>query len=777
MKRVLAVLLLLGITSAQGQTYLTRAELKKPLSEVVEKQLAEFVERCAVEKRKQLTAHMEEVIAAVDAVTKLTGEERAALEGPTREAVDAAVKAWVPQGTVAMRAYLSRTSEIAANRHITQWKPELAGLNEPVEDWAPPHEDAAWLTVLQKTLGDVRFKAWKASEAEKQAETEKEIQGYLERWVRESRGPMNEDLVARIGLMQTKLELDEKTQAGLKRAAEGLLDRIVGVERKRAFGMLRAMPAAARQSIMGRSYFYIRFDRPRGDAWDRRWEEVAAKVLPAEAMDQWRKILAKEKQDEEAEFAKLIKPSEVYARQQMESLMTAEIDSITTEVKVDEKRVEELRKLSSAAIEEALNLGRKQWMKQVRNYSAAERKRMGANSYFGLSEEQRAPTLPVWKEGLKKVLTQDERVRMEEGLRQRERRSVLALSRACLAEMDQSLMLNEAQRRKLQPLIETQMEPLLEQRRQEYWSYNAQQLFQSAGKLPEESLRGTLDEAQMERWRALVKVSASTRPTEAAKGEKTAVADMEAAISKHLYEMFVTERQKALELMMPHVEEAGRVLSLPDATMAELTTAAKGAVEHSLGYWRQNTERYVRQAVQTATPQNVLQALAGTERVNFSRRGDEHLPESMEVWKSALRERLNEEQRGALEKMAQERADYRLDAMAAMTVAELDRRRRLDGAQCAKLEPVLKKVLADYRPDIERYMSTNWFLQYYYALVPVAGVAEKDLVAVLTPEQWKSFKDRDLPDAMQYWEGIENNHKNRVKKEGGGDGGLGIDDE
>jgi hypothetical protein len=202
-------------------------------------------------------------------------------------------------------------------------------------------------------------------------------------------------------------------------------------------------------------------------------------------------------------------------------------------------------------------------------------------------------------------------------------------------------------------------------------------------------------------------------------------------------------------------------------TVAELTTAAKGAVEHSLGYWRQNTERYVRQAVQTATPQNVLQALAGTERVNFNRRGDEHLPESMEVWKSALQEKLNEEQRRALEKMAQERADYRLDAMAAMTVAELDRRRRLDGAQCAKLEPVLKKVLADYRPDIERYMSTNWFLQYYYALVPVAGVAEKDLVAVLTPEQWKSFKDRDLPDAMQYWEGIENNHKNRVKKEGG----------
>jgi hypothetical protein len=88
--------------------------------------------------------------------------------------------------------------------------------------------------------------------------------------------------------------------------------------------------------------------------------------------------------------------------------------------------------------------------------------------------------------------------------------------------------------------------------------------------------------------------------------------------------------------------------------------------------------------------------------------------------------------------------------------------------------------LTEYQPDIERYMSGAWFLQYYYALVPVAGVPEKDIQAILPAAQWKLCKERDLPDAMQYWEGIENNHKNRLKQGANGNrvffnGGVIID--
>lgn len=780
MMRLVLTLWLLGFVAAQAQTYLPLSELKKPLSEAVEKTLAEFVERCAVEKQKQLTTHMAEVLKAVEATAKLTAEETAAMQDPTKKAVESALTAWKPQAVVAMRTYLSRTSDLAAKRLINVWKPDASGLNEPVDNWAPPEQNAEWLAALRKTLGEERFKAWSDADAQARKKTDEVIHRYLERWVRESRGPMNEDLQAQIEQMKTKLALNEGQVAALKKAAEKLLDRITEAERQRAAAMLRPMPTEARRNILKRSYFYIRFDRPRGAAWEKQWEDAAAQELSAALIVQWRKTSAEERGKIETELAEMVKPSEVYMRQQMEQTMLTEIDNLTTELNLDKERQGRLKKLSETAIEESLKLGRKQWLEQARNYSATERQRMRANTYFGLNEEQQAPALPVWKDGLKQVLTEAERTRMTTEKEQREQRSLVALSRACLTEMDRALMLSDTQRTKLEPLLPPLLEPLLEQRRQQYWSYSPQQLFQNAGKAKPESVREILDEVQWKRWQELTASnSSSPRNTSETNGTQPEVPDMEAAISKHLYKMFLAERKKALDAMLPQVEEAQRVLALPEETVKQLTTAAKGAVEQSLGYWRQNTERYVRQTVQSATPKNILQLLAGTARVSFGR-GNSDTPQATEVWQTALKEMLTPAQSKHLEAVAQARQGFRLRAMAGMTVAELDRRRRLSSEQCAKLEPQVQKVLAEYQPDLERYMSTNWFLQYYYAMVPVAGVPEKEMQGILTPQQWKLCKDRDLPDAMQYWEGIENNHKNRLKQGGNGNqfffnGGMIID--
>ncbi|WP_461784444.1 hypothetical protein [Prosthecobacter sp.] len=757
---------LLGLVCAQAQTYLPRSELKKPLSEAVEKTLAEFVERCAVEKQKQLSTHMAEVLKAVDAAAKLTADETTVMQEPTKQAVEAAVKAWKQPGVVAMRTYLSRTSDAAATRHINGWKPDLAGLNEPVEGWTPPEQDTEWLAALRKTLGEARFKTWSDASAQEQRKIDEEISSYLERWVRESRGPLNEDLQTQIGLMKTKLALNEEQVTALKKAAERLLDRITEAERQRSTAMLRPMPTEARRNILNRSYFYIRFDRPRGAAWEKQWEEAALQVLSAALITQWRQTSAEERGKLETELAEMVKPSEVYLRQQMEQTMMTEIDNLSTELNLDKERQERLKKLSDEAIEESLKLGRKQWLEQARNYSTAERQRMRANTYFGLNEEQQAPALPIWQDGLKQVLTEAERTRMTTEKEQREQRSLVALSRACLAEMDRALMLSDAQRTKLEPLLPPLLEPLLEQRRQQYWSYSPQQLFQNAGKAKPEPVREVLDEVQWKRWQELTASnSSSPRNTAETNGTQPEVPDMEAAISKHLYQMFLTERKKALDAMLPQVEEAQRVLALPQETVKQLTTAAKGAVEQSLGSWRQNTERYVRQTVQSATPKNILQLLTGTVRVSFGR-GNGDTPQATEVWQTALKDMLTPAQSKQLQTVAQARQGFRLRAMAGMTVAELDRRRRLSNEQCAKLEPQVQKVLAEYQPDLERYMSTNWFLQYYYAMVPVAGVPEKEMQGILTPQQWKLYKDRDLPDAVQYWEGIENNHKNRLKQGG-----------
>jgi len=781
MTRLVLAALLLGAVSAQGQAYLTRAELKKPFSEKVEKALEDLVARCAEEKQKQLTTVMEEEIKAIDAKAKLAADEKTALQEPSKQAVLAAVTSWKPKATEAMRTYLSRTSDTAAIRHITQWKPESAQ-NEPVEDWTRPQDDAGWIAALKQTLGEDRFKRWQEADAKERKKTDEEIHQYLERWVRESRGPMNEDLQAKIEQMKTKLALPEERVTALKKTAESLLDQITEAERKRAAAMLRTLTPEARQNLTGRSYFYVRFDRPRGEAWEKRWQEAVTKVLPAAMIAEWSKSSAEERGKAESELADMIKPSEIYLRQQMEMALITEVDTIVSELDLDKERQDRLKKLSNEAVEESLKLARKQWLQQARNYSATERQRMRTNSYFGLNDEQQAINLPFWKEGVKKILTEAERTRMSTEHEQREQRALNALASACLAEMDRALMLDDLQRAKLEPLMAELMKPLMEQRRGQYWSYSPQQLFMAAGKLKQDQLNTLLDAVQLKHWKELTSSSNSSGSRASnPSGTLPEVPDMEAAISAHLYKMFVAERKKVLATMMPHVEEAQRVLKLPDTTVAELTTAAKGAVEQSLQYWRQNTERYVRQNVQSANAKNILQALAGTERVSFGR--NEGGPQDTNLWKEALKQALDESQMQKLEQTAQARRDHRLKAMAAMSVSELDRRRRLTNEQCGKLEPLVRKVLAEYQPDIERYMSGAWFLQYYYALVPVAGVPEKEIQAILPASQWKLCKERDLPDAMQYWEGIENNHKNRLKNGGNGNanrvffnGGLIIDE-
>lgn len=770
MTRLLLAFLLLGCACASAQAqapYIPRAQLKEPLPEAVEKALADFVELCALEKQAQLSAQMDAVMKAVDGAVKLTPEEKAAMQAPTQAAVAAAVARWKPAGVLALRTWLSRTSEAVARRQIAQWKPSQAGLDEPVEDWTLPQDTAEWQAALKQALGAQRFEVWLQASAKASAQKAKEIQGYVERWVRESRGPLNEDVQAKAGLMKARLELAPDMAAALAKAGEAFVDGITEKERRRGEAMLRSMPDDSWQRVFGRSGCCLRFDRPRGDLLDKLWTEAAAAVLPQNTMARWGEIAKEERRKENAELAELIKPSAAYHRQQMEMAMTLEIEGLTADLALGKERQQRLKKLADQAVEAALKQAQKAWLLQSRGYSAADRKRLQGRVSFGLSDEQQAQAHPVWKEGLKEVLAEDEVQRLEREGEERQQRMLRAVAHACLAELDEAVMFSAEQRARLEPLVAATLEPLLEQRRHQYWSYSTQMLFQYASKIEDQDLRAILDALQMSRWQEAVAAANPQPRTGPLPGGETSpeVPDMEAAISAHLYKMFTAERKKVMAQMMPRVEEAARVLGLPEAAVARLTVAAKGAVEDSLDYWRMNTRRYVTQAAQSATPQNIAQVLAGTERVSFGR-SRENLPESMESWTLALRQELTPAQLRRLQAVAKERMTYRLQAMAAMAVGELDRRRRLNSGQCAKLEERLQKLLADYILDLERHMSPSWHLQYYYAMVPAAGIPEQEMQAILNPQQWKFFKERDLPDAMQYWEGIENSHKNRLKQGG-----------
>lgn len=760
-----------GMALAQG---LPLEERRKPLSEAVEKTLSDFVQSCMPEKQKQLAAQMEELVKTIGSTVSLTAEETTTLQAAAKQAVETTLKSWRPRAQEAMRTYLTRTSDAAAIRHIGMWQPEKAGPNEPVSDWVPPDQDAAWLATLKTTLGPDRLSTWNEADLKSRRQAESALSTDLERWVRESRGPLNENLRAKIELMKKKLDLSDAQVTALGKAADAMLDRLCSAERKRASAMLLALPPTARSYILDRNIFYISFDRPSPDAWNQAWSTEVATVLSSDVATQWQGIQKDDRKKEEDEYNAMIKPSEQQAEQRMQMDMDSEIDGVVQALSLSKERETTLRQLSKKAIDESLQKARKGWLQQAKNYSAEDRKRLRGRIYFGVNEDSQAIKLGTWTAGLRKLLTEAEfkRLTVENALR--EQRSSLALARACLTEMDQTLMLTQEQRQKLEPLLMEAMKPLLEQRRQQYWNYNSSQLFLSAAKVKAEDLGGILDEVQRRRWKELAELgrnSSRVSPPDMS-GSFAEVQDVEAATSRHLYKMFLAERKRTLDVMMPHLDEASRLLSLPPPAVSRLTTAAKGAVESSLEYWRQMTESYVRQAAKNATPQTLMQVLAGTERSGAAAHTDTR-PQNTQLWQSALQTALTSSQLNKLRQSWDQRHSYRLQAMASMSTSEVDRRRRLSADQSARVLAAVQQVLAEYQPDIERSMTSHWFLQYYHALVPVAGVPEKELQAILTPEQWKLCKERDLPDALQYWEGIKSSHDQRLKR-GAQSGGEGI---
>ncbi|MFM7605690.1 MAG: hypothetical protein ACKO8Z_10910, partial [Prosthecobacter sp.] len=222
------------------------------------------------------------------------------------------------------------------------------------------------------------------------------------------------------------------------------------------------------------------------------------------------------------------------------------------------------------------------------------------------------------------------------------------------------------------------------------------------------------------------------------------------------------------------VGDAKRVLNLPEEKLKRLTTAAKGSVEAAMQEWRTQVESWVRNSVERATPATVKATLANLARTSYNVQGKG--PHMQDPWKETVTTLLSSSEQKAWKQVVDDRQAYRVAAIATLSVNELDRRRRLTPEQVKKMHQLMSTVLDEYLPVIERYMNHAWHLQYYYALLPLAGVKEADLKATLTERQWKLIQERDLPDALQYWEGIKSYHKQRQEQGGNTTGGEGIFD-
>lgn len=762
--------------------FTTRADSKKSLGPDSEKGLEKLADDGLAGKKEQLTQQLEWALGLAEKEVKITKDEKAAIVKDAEPLIESAIKAWRPRYIESLRFYLvSYTDDASAARRIAQWKMDQAEKRLTVEGWTLPDLSPEWQELVKKHLGAERGAQAIAIRAKQRAEVKKEMESFLERWASTGRVPMDEELRLLIESLRKELKLDQPKVDELFTAAKKLVDEHVASELVAGMDLLSSLPEEQRLVAMGQgNSFGTRFVRPKGIDLEKKWAETITSLVGAESVKQWQKLVAEQKTKEEAELVDSLKPSEQQAQMQMEELIGREVDSYVSGLNLDDERKKELEALAKQAVTASIDASKKQWIKTIQGWSAADRKTR-KNYYFGVNEDDQPPKQKLWAEGLKKLFSEDELQRMQAGVSERKTRMSGALAAATLAEMDKTLALSVKQRADLEPLLRPLMEPLLRDETQEYWSYQAYQLFNTAAKVDEKKLATILDESQLKQWKTLV--SASPNYTRSGgvtvnSGELDAEEekpDIEVEISRHLYQLGVNERKRLLEVMLAQVGDAKRVLNLPEEKVKRLTTAAKGAVESAMEEWRTQVESWVRNSVERATPGTVKATLANLARSSYNVQGKG--PQTQDRWRDTVTALLSESEQTAWKKVLDARKAYRTATMATMSVNELDRRRRLTPEQVQKVHQLVSAVLDDYLPDIERYMNHTWHLQYYYALLPLAGVKEADLKSTLTERQWKLVQERDLADAVQYWEGIESYHKQRMEQTKDADGGAVLFDE
>ncbi|MBK8093200.1 MAG: hypothetical protein IPK32_14740 [Verrucomicrobiaceae bacterium] len=756
----------------------TRMESMKPLGPQSELALAKLADDGIPGKRDQLMKQMQWAIEVMKKAADITEAEKTALLEDAKKPIEAALTAWKPRYIESLRFYLVREEADAAQaRRVQQWRMDQAEKRLTIAGWTLPDLLPMWQEAVKARLGPERGELALAAREAKRVALEKELHTFLETWGTNNRGSMDEELRACVEDMKKELQLDAKQTDALFEAARQLVDAHVAAEIIAGADLMRSLPEEQRLVTMGRNNsFGTRFVRPTGIDLENKWKQIAAALIGADRVTKWAAALEKQKAKDEEQIIDSLKPSEQQTRTQMEELMDREVDGLATALDMDTARRTQLQALAKKAVDASIDAAWKNWRRNMSKWSAIQRRIRRQNTYLGVVTDDQPQKQPVWLEGLKNIVTAEEQQRVKDEATNRKARMGVALARITLIEMDRYMALDATQRSSLEKLILPHMQDILREESEQYWSYSTTQLFQAAAKVDTKTLTTLLDEWQRTRWEKLRANPPDANNNSSNSGQVPTISDedpaaspeaepldVEVETSRHLYKYSNAERQRRLDLMLARVEDARRTLTLPAEKTARLRTAAKGAVEADMREWRVSVESWVRSAVQRATPENVRQTLASMERSSFGGRQTGG-PEKQEIWQRTLSSLLSESERTHWTRVQTEREAARLTALASMTTQELDRRRRLSATQHEKVTQLVTAVLKDYLPDIERYMSHSWYLQYYYSLLPLAGVKDADLKAILTERQWKAVEDRDLPDAEQYWEGIENYHKQRLER-------------
>jgi len=509
-------------------------------------------------------------------------------------------------------------------------------------------------------------------------------------------------------------------------------------------------------------------------------ETIKASLSPAQ-FTEWEKIADDKTRIQLKEITGHLKGSVDRMNEQFKGGMDTVIGEIATVLTLPGERLDKLKNKAADIVNRSVDAWREQQINAIRAMGETERRQLLARegvSYSTTSSKlQRPEYQPEWKALLKAELSEAEFQRLEAAQKERSARRNKALAMLLVSEIDKRIGLSTTQRERLLPLALNpsrnliRLNPTGEEGDEEAiegaanWNLQPAYFNAAALKMPEAEVRAVLDPAQWPHWQDYCKnnqenVYQQIQVKAATDGKEE---DLDGLVNEYLHKSAQYAEQRLVKNMRIRVEDVTRIVKLQPEAVAQLTLAARGAIERTMETNRDSLNVMVNNHMN-----NNLQGLGGEEfrnqlaalgnmGENISRNKNPH---DHPLWTDSFKSILTPEQYAIWQSELNARSAFRDQVTTAMVTAELDRQLRLTKEQFDKLERLIAKIIKDYSPTIINHIGiANGYWNSGNILVPIAGIPEDELNAILTAEPAKTVKARLLAQTRPIWKNLQLNHE------------------
>lgn len=784
-------MLSLALIFVGGSSYLLKAadapNIQKaketPLAPEIEKALADYADRSAPAKAAQFQKQITKVVEAIDSKVHLTAEERASLDEASQKAVTEAVKIWQPQLVKEMRLDVKTTDVNTAVARIARWRAEPTAIYRFVDKAPPAEQMSSWNAALKASLGAERFALWDEEVKKAKAQRAREVREYVTAEADKEGSALERDMTSHIDLLAQEVHISPEQVKALQAAMKKVVDAV----KQREIPITSAMLETTADEVWNSTYQLhrgrLKMDVPALAKDLPEWGEEVRKVVSAEQIAAAQKVKADREQKLIEEIKKGLSGLEGDYQNMYQTSLRSESDSVASALEFTPERAKALHVIEDAVVNRYVAEWRKKMAETLSHMSEDQRKSI-FDRHMGIGVEMEGNgdirQSTDWKKNLEAFLTPEEMKRWKTTVENRANALTNHFARVALMEMDRRVRLSSEQREKLQPLAMKRISEMLKEqgiRLEQEFNIDTSQMIHVLANAKSEEVRPFLDEKQWIRWQdgRNAKSSYQSFETPQGQGSKKKPASASSAkpggkrpeppnadviISEHLRNRCNSLAASEVQIMESQVEEAIRVGSLSPEAGRHLMTAAKGSVELMMKPWRTSMDSWVRNQLRDATAQNVRPRLEGMGMISFRQTTD---PKDLSLWKKTLEEVMPADRLKVWQKEQDARAAYYADTVTDLVLFQTQRRCPLNDEQTKKLKPLLKKVIDEYGPDIQNWISSPWYLSSYYCTIPLAGIPQKELEKILGAERLKQAEGTVLSMGAQYWEGIKSQHDIRMR--------------